>query len=125
MCSSLVKDAAFLPQAASQAGMEATAAAFKRSRLESFSSTVSALAVGVRLARRGVREEPRLVLLLEVPVDVLGLLELLQAFLAQLAPAPGGLVAAERARVVVGERVVDPDRAGLDLFEEPLHLARV
>src|SRR5262245_32262387 len=48
-------------------------------------------------------------------VDVLRLLERLQAFLPELPAETGLLHAAERARVVVRQRVVEPDRAGLDL----------
>src|SRR4029450_4228889 len=48
-------------------------------------------------------------------VNVLGLLEGLEALLAQLAAEARLLEAAERPGVVVGERVVEPDRSGLDL----------
>src|SRR5262245_57677764 len=48
-------------------------------------------------------------------MNVLRLLERLEALLAQLAPQPRLLHPAERAGVVVGQRVVEPDRAGLDL----------
>src|SRR2546425_10366496 len=58
---------------------------------------------------------------LDIPVDVLGLLELLQAFFAQLASQARHFHAAERPRRVVDQRVVDPDVARLNLFEIAPH----
>ena len=61
-------------------------------------------------------------------MDVLGLLEGLEALLAELAPEARLLHPAERAGVVVGQRVVEPDRAGLDLAHaahDRLEVARV
>ena len=52
---------------------------------------------------------------LRLDVHVLGLLEGLQALLAELAAEPRLLEAAERPGVVVGQRVVDPHGAGTDL----------
>src|SRR5690349_23813225 len=65
---------------------------------------------------------------LGLDVDVLGLLERLEPLLAELAPKARLLVTAERPGVVVGQRVVDPDRAGLQLAhaaEDGLEVARV
>ncbi len=68
---------------------------------------------------------PRFAFLREVPVDVLGLEERLEPLLAQLARAAAELHPAERPGVVVGQRVVDPAGAGLDLFVVLLDRARV
>ena len=58
-------------------------------------------------------------------MHVLGLQELRQPLLAQLARAARELHPAERPGVVVGQRVVDPAGAGLDLFVVLLDRARV
>src|SRR3989454_971420 len=71
------------------------------------------------------RVPPRLDRRLDVPVDMLGLLELLQTFLAQLASQARHLHAAERTRRVVDQGVVDPDVAGLNLLEIAPHLLRI
>ena len=62
-----------------------------------------------------VRVPPFLALDLRLHVDVLGLLEGLEALAAELAAEAGLLEAAEGAGVVVGQRVVDPDGAGAQL----------
>ena len=67
-----------------------------------------------------VRVPPVLAGVAEVPVDVLGFEEGFQALLPQLAPATSHLHPAEGAGVVVGQRIVDPHGARLDLFEETL-----
>ena len=67
------------------------------------------------LRPRRVRVPPLLRRDLGLDVDVLGLLERLESLLAQLAPDARLLHPAERPRVVVGQRVVEPHRAGLDL----------
>ena len=50
---------------------------------------------------------------------MLGLAEGVEPFLAELAPHAALAHAAERRGVVVGERVVDPEGAGLDLVPSP------
>jgi len=62
---------------------------------------------------------------LEVPVDVLRGPELFQALLSEFPAAARHAHASKGSGVVVGERVVDPDRSGLDLLEEPLDGQRV
>src|ERR1051326_3529259 len=51
---------------------------------------------------------------LVVEVDVLGLAELFEAFRTEFRPAARKALPAEGAGVVVRERVVDPEGAGLD-----------
>ena len=66
--------------------------------------------------RCAVREPERLPLGHEVEVHVLGLAEGVEPFLAELASHAALAHAAKRRGVVVGERIVDPERAGLDLL---------
>src|SRR5882672_6698446 len=57
-----------------------------------------------------------------IEVHVLGLAKLVEAFFPELARMAGLPHAAERARVIIGERVVDPERAGsntLHRFHRP------
>src|SRR4051794_14157404 len=78
--------------------------------------------------RSAIRVPPVLALELGLDVDVLGLLERLQPLLAELAAEARLLEAAERPGVVVGQRVVEPDRARLDLAhaaEDRPQVARV
>ena len=90
-------------------------------------STYAPAPDGRRLPRR-VRAPPILRRDLRLDVYVLGVLERLQALLAELAAEPGLLHAAERPGVVVGQRIVDPHGAGSDLTQaadRSLEVARV
>ena len=63
-----------------------------------------------------------------IKVDVLGLTKFVEAFLAEFAGVTSLLHAAERAGIVVAERIVDPERAGGDLvhrLHRPFHVVRV
>src|SRR5262249_33259258 len=62
---------------------------------------------------------------LEIPVDMLGLQELLQPLLAQFASQTTHLEAAKGSRIIIGQRVVDPQRTGLYLLKKSLDLARI
>src|SRR5262249_40264374 len=86
-----------------------------------WSGTVGRLAAGVL----GVRVPPFLRRHLALDVDVLGLLEGLEALAAELATQPGLLEATEPAGVVVSQGVVEPDRARLDLAHAPQDGAEV
>src|SRR6185503_5239604 len=81
-------------------------------------TTIALLTVPSRgdFALTSLVREPEVFLLAEViEVHVLRLAERVEAFLAELATEARLAHAAERRRVVVGERIVDPERAGLDL----------
>src|SRR6185312_5311277 len=56
---------------------------------------------------------------------MLGFSELVETLLAQFATVAAHLHAPERPRVVIGERIVDPERARLHLLVKLLHLAGV
>src|SRR5579885_2764339 len=69
-----------------------------------------------------VRIPPGLYAALEIPVNMLGFAELVQALLAKLSSHTRHLETAKWASVVVRQRVVDPERSRLDLLKETLGL---
>src|SRR4029450_13655984 len=73
----------------------------------------------------GVREPVALALLDVVDVHVLGLTKCVEPFFAQLAAEPALAHAAERAGLVVRERVIHPECARLDLLHRRHHVAQV
>jgi hypothetical protein len=69
-----------------------------------------------------VRIPPRLCPAFEVPVHVFGFAELFKAFFAELAAAAAEFEAAEGRGIVIGQGIVDPERADLNLFKEAFGL---
>src|ERR687896_875228 len=85
-------------------------------------------ALRLRRLAAAVRVPPRLRLDARLEVDVLRLLERLEPLLSELAAEARLLHAAERAGVVVRQRVVEPDRPRPDLAhaaEDRVQVARV
>ena len=72
-----------------------------------------------------IRIPPGLFATLKIPMNVFRLAELIQSLLAQLPPHATHLKPTKRPRIVIGQRIVNPQRPGLDLLEETFGLDRI
>ena len=81
-----------------------------------------------RLVVFRIRVPVRLELLLVIQMNMFGFAEFVQAFFSELAGMSGLTHAAEGAGIIIGQRIVDPERSRRDAFHRfhrPFHIVRI